>query len=244
MVADTKSAEVTLLAVRGLTLRYMRRSIFGSERIATTALDDVSLEILLGKTLALVGPSGSGKSSLARCLVLLERPTSGEILYRGKNLLTVTSDELKKARREIHLIFQDSASALNPGLTVREILREPLDIHESGIPTTEKQARIREVMEQVELPEAWLKRRPLDLSGGQRQRVAIARSLTVQPKMLVLDEALSALDLSTQGQIANLLLDLQGRYSLTYFYITHNVSMAGVLAYDVAVMNAGRIVAS
>ena len=242
MVADTKSAEGTLLAVRGLTLRYVRRSIFGSERIATTALDDVSLEILLGKTLALVGPSGSGKSSLARCLVLLERPTSGEILYRGKNLLTLTWEELKRTRREIHLIFQDSALALNPGLTVREILKEPLDIQESGIPTKEKQARIREVMEQVELPEAWLRRRPLELSGGQRQRVAIARSLTLRPKMLVLDEALFALDLSTQGQIANLLLDLQGRYSLTYFYITHDVSTASVFAHDVAVMNAGRIV--
>jgi ABC-type glutathione transport system ATPase component len=222
----------------------MRRSIFGSERIATTALDDVSLEIRLGKTLALVGPSGSGKSSLARCLVFLERPTSGEILYRGKNLLTLTREERKTARREIHLIFQDSASALNPGLTVGEILREPLDIHEPGIPTAEKQARIREVMEEVELPEAWLERRPLGLSGGQRQRVAIARSLTLQPKMLVLDEALFALDLSTQGQIANLLLDLQGRHGLTYFYITHDVSMAGVFADDVARISAGRVVAS
>ena len=241
IVSDTKSAERTLLAIRRLTLRYMRRSIFGSERIATTALDDVSLEIRLGKTLALVGPSGAGKSSLARCLVFLERPTSGEILYRGKNLLTLTREELKTARREIHLIFQDSASALNPGLTVGEILREPLDIHESGIPTAEKQARIREVMEAVELPQAWVNRRPLDLSGGQRQRVAIARSLILQPKLLILDEALSGLDLSTRGQIANLLLDLQRNFSLTYLLVTHDVSMAAVFAHEVALMDAGRI---
>jgi ABC-type glutathione transport system ATPase component len=241
MVADTRSAKVVLLAVRSLTLRYLRRSILGSERIATTALDNVSVELLSGKTLALVGPSGSGKSSLARCLVLLERPTSGEILYRGKNLLTLTRKDLKKARREIHLIFQDSALALNPGLAIGEILREPLDIHESGIPTTEKQARIREVMEQVQLPERWLKRRPLDLSGGQRQRVAIARSLILQPNLLILDEALSGLDLSTRGQIANLLLDLQRRFSLTYLLVTHDVSMAAVFAHEVALMDAGRI---
>jgi ABC-type glutathione transport system ATPase component len=241
MVADTRSAKAVLLAVRGLTLHYMRRSILGSESIATTALDDVSVELLSGKTLALVGPSGSGKSSLARCLVLLERPTSGEILYRGKNLLTLTRKDLKTARREIHLIFQDSALALNPGLAIGEILREPLDIHESGIPTTEKQARIREVMEQVQLPEMWLKRRPLDLSGGQRQRVAIARSLILQPNLLILDEALSGLDLSTRGQIANLLLDLQRRFSLTYLLVTHDVSMAAVFAHEVALMDAGRI---
>jgi peptide/nickel transport system ATP-binding protein len=241
MVADTRSAKVVLLAVRGLTLRYMRRSILGSESIATTALDNVSVELLSGKTLALVGPSGSGKSSLARCLVLLERPISGEILYRGKNLLTLTRKDLKTARREIHLIFQDSALALNPGLAIGEILREPLDIHESGTPTAEKQARIRAVMEQVQLPEMWLKRRPLDLSGGQRQRVAIARSLILQPNLLILDEALSGLDLSTRGQIANLLLDLQRRFSLTYLLVTHDVSMAAVFAHEVALMDAGRI---
>jgi ABC-type glutathione transport system ATPase component len=241
MVADTRSAKAVLLAVRGLTLRYMRRSILGSERIVTTALDDVSVELRSGKTMALVGPSGSGKSSLARCLVLLERPTSGEILYRGKNLLTLTRKDLKTARREIHLIFQDSALALNPGLAIGEILREPLDIHESGIPTKEKQARIRQVIEQVQLPEMWLNRRPLDLSGGQRQRVAIARSLILQPKLLILDEALSGLDLSTRGQIANLLLDLQRNFSLTYLLVTHDVSMAAVFAHEVALMDAGRI---
>jgi ABC-type glutathione transport system ATPase component len=231
-----------LLAVRGLTLRYARRAALAPERTEVTALQDVSLELFAGKTLALVGPSGSGKSSLARCLVLLEQPSSGELVYRGKNLLALTREELKRTRREIHLIFQDSASALNPGLDVEEILAEPLLIHEPGASAAEKRARLREVMEQVGLPEKWLKRRPLEMSGGQRQRVAIARSLTVQPRMLILDEALSALDLSTQGQIANLLLDVQNRYSLAYLYITHDLTMAGVLAHQVAMMRAGRIV--
>jgi peptide/nickel transport system ATP-binding protein len=231
-----------LLDVRGLTLRYARRAALGPERTEVTALQDVSLEVFAGKTLALVGPSGSGKSSLARCIVLLEQPSSGEILFRGKNLLALTREELKRTRREIHLIFQDSASALNPGMAVEEILAEPLVIHEPGASAAERRARLREVMEQVDLPEKWLKRRPLELSGGQRQRVAIARSLTVQPKMLILDEALSALDLSTQGQIANLLLDLQSRHSLAYLHITHDLTMAGVFAHEVAMMSAGHIV--
>jgi peptide/nickel transport system ATP-binding protein len=244
MAAEVKGAQDVvepLLVVRGLTLRYARRTALGAKRIEVTALRDISLEIFVGKTLALVGSSGSGKSSLARCLVLLEQPSSGEVTYRGKNLLALTREELKRTRREIHLIFQDSASALNPGLALDELLAEPLLIHES-FSSAQRRARLLEVMEQVELPQKWLKRRPFDLSGGQRQRVAIARSLTVQPKMLILDEALSALDLSTQGQIANLLLDLQKRHSLAYLYITHDLNMAGAFAHEGAVMSAGRIV--
>jgi ABC-type glutathione transport system ATPase component len=245
MAAEARGlADITqpLLAVRSLTLRYARRSAFGADHTATTALDDISLKVFEGRTLALVGPSGSGKSSLARCLVLLEQPSAGEILYRGRNLLALRPGELKTARREIHLIFQDSALALNPGLTVEEILAEPLMIHKSGGRAAEGRTRIREVMEQVDLPEKWLQRRPLELSGGQRQRVAVARSLALRPKLLILDEALSALDLSTQGQIANLLLDLQSRHSLAYLYITHDLAMARVFAHEIAVMNAGRIV--
>jgi ABC-type glutathione transport system ATPase component len=245
MAAEVIRAGVTtqpLLAVCGLTLRYNRRSALAAERTAVVALQDVSLELFAGRTLALVGPSGSGKSSLARCLVLLERPNAGEILHEGKNLLALKRPELKAARRGIQLIFQDSASALNPGLTIEEVLAEPLAIHEPNIGRSEKRSRLREVMEQVGLPEKWLARRPLELSGGQRQRVAIARALTLRPKVLILDEALSSLDLSTQGQIVNLLLDLQGWRSLAYLYITHDLAMAGALAQEVAVMDAGRIV--
>ena len=245
MAADVKTAQDAarpLLAVRGLTLRYARRSVFGAEHSAITVLHDISLEMFAGKTLALVGPSGSGKSSLARCLVLLERPSSGEILYNGENVAGMNRKNLKAVRRGIQMIFQDSATALNPGFTVKDILAEPLLIHESGAASAERRKRICEVMAQVELPATWLNKRSLDLSGGQRQRVAIARSIMLRPRLLILDEALSALDLSAQGYLANLLLDLQVGYGLAYLYITHDLTMAAVLAPEVAVMAAGRIV--
>jgi ABC-type glutathione transport system ATPase component len=244
MAADSNPAQDAvqpILAVRGLTLSYARRGVFDARRSSLTVLRDVSLEMFAGRTLALTGPSGCGKSSLARCLVLLEQPSSGEILYQGENLIEMKRERLKLALREIHLIFQDSATALNPRLTVEDILAEPYMIHECGT-ASERRRRIREVSAQVEIPETWLNKRPLDLSGGQRQRVAIARSIMLKPRLLILDEALSALDLSTQGQIANLLLDLQDQYKLTYLYITHDLAMAAALAPEVAVMRAGRIV--
>lgn len=245
MAADAKNETQTalpLLAIRDLTLHYAQRKAFGAEKAITAALQNVSLDICAGKTLALVGASGSGKSSLARCLVSLEKPISGQILLEGKDLLTANKAELKKARREIQLIFQDSASALNPSLTLEKILAEPLVIHERGLAKKEITSHINQVVEQVELPAKWLARRPLELSGGQRQRVAIARSLMLKPKILILDEALSALDLSTQGQIANLLVDLQARHPLAYLFITHDLAMARALAHDAAILEAGRII--
>jgi ABC-type dipeptide/oligopeptide/nickel transport system ATPase subunit len=229
-----------LLAARNVTLEYASRRLFGAKRATTVALQDVSVNVFAGKTLALVGPSGCGKSSLARCLLLLEQPSAGQILYRDEILLATNRDALKAVRKEIHLIFQDSASALNPGLTLEEILSEPLVIHKEA--ARDRQKSIQDAMEQVELPSKWLQRRPLELSGGQRQRVAIARALVLQPKVLILDEALSALDLSTQGQIANLLRSLQAQHGIGYLYITHDLSMAGVMGDEVAVMKSGRIV--
>jgi len=236
------SSDQALLAARGLTLRYSRRNALGLERPAITALDGISFNLFAGRTLAIVGPSGSGKSSLARCLVLLEHPSAGQILYRGENLLAAKRDRLKAARREIHLIFQDSASALNPGFTIEEIVSEPLLIHEQTLRAAERQRRVREIASQIELPEEWLARKPLDLSGGQKQRVAIARALILEPKILILDEALASLDVSAQGQIANLLIALQKLHSLAYAYITHDLTMAATLAHEVAVLKSGRIV--
>ena len=245
MVVDQnnqQNATQPLLAVRNVTLHYAPRRFFGAARPTISAVQDVSLELFAGKTLALVGPSGSGKSSLARCIPLLEQPSAGQILYRGVNLSTLDRKTLKTVRREIHLIFQDSASALNPRLTLEEILAEPLVIHEAGRTAGTIRKRICEAMEQVELPEKWESRRPLELSGGQRQRVAIARSLLLRARVLILDEVLSALDLSAQGQIANLLLALQTHHQLAFLFITHDLSMASLLADEVAVMRAGRIV--
>jgi peptide/nickel transport system ATP-binding protein len=244
MAADRPSdamATAPILQVRGLTLSYAARRLFGATRVEVIALQDISLELHEGKTLALVGPSGSGKSSLARCLVRLQDPSSGEILYQGKNVLEMNRKALKSARRNIQLIFQDSASALNPRLNIEEILAEPLAIHRVCANSAEMAVRIRGLMDQVDLPHKWLARRPLELSGGQRQRVAIARSLALQPKILVLDEALSSLDLSTQGQIGNLLLDLQSQRSMAYLWITHDLRVASLVADEIAVMNGGRI---
>jgi ABC-type glutathione transport system ATPase component len=234
------AANPVILSVRNLSLHYFQRSAF-ERRIPVTALTNVSLDLMRGKTLALVGPSGCGKSSLARCLVMLEKPSFGEILYGGRNLLELKSKELKEVRRDIHLIFQDSASALNPGMTIEEVLLEPLEIHEPTLGKKDRFMRLVSACEQAALSSKWLTRRPDELSGGQRQRVAIARSLVARPKILILDEALSALDLSTQSQIANLLLELQREHSLTYLFITHDTRLARMLAHHVVAMKAGRI---
>ena len=233
-------ANPAILSVRNLSLHYFQRSTF-ERRIPVSALTNVSLDLMRAKTLALVGPSGCGKSSLARCLVLLEKPSFGEILYGGVNLLDLKTRELKEVRRDIHLIFQDSASALNPGMTIEQVLLEPLEIHEPTLGTKDRFMRLVAACEQAALSSKWLTRRPGELSGGQRQRVAIARALVARPKILILDEALSALDLSTQSQIANLLLDLQSEHSLTYLFITHDMRLARMLAHDVVALKAGRI---
>jgi len=231
-----------LLSVRGLTLEYAQRRIFASECTETLALRDISFDLRSGKTLVLFGPSGSGKSSLARCLVLLERPHQGQILYKGHDLLSLGRKALKSARREIHLIFQDSGSSLNPRFTVAELVAEPLVIHKALESQGEIDKRVRTVLNQVELGRGFLERRSSELSGGQRQRVAIARAIVLRPTLLILDEALSSLDLSTQGQIANLLLDLQEQYSLAYLYVTHDLRLGSALADEVAEIRDGRIV--
>lgn len=241
-ITRSRQVEHPLLSVRNLSLRYSRRRSLGLPPTDFQALKDVSLDLFPGKTLALVGPSGSGKSSLARCLVLLESPSSGQILYRDRDVLAFDSRETKAFRKKIHFIFQDSSAALNPSLTIEEILAEPLLIHDNNGPKMQRQARIRDVCFQAEIPALWMPRKPLDLSGGQRQRVAIARALMLQPHILLLDEALSALDLSTQGQIANLLRSLQAAHNFAYLFITHDFSMAGLFADDVLSIRGGHIV--
>lgn len=231
-----------LLSVRGLSLAYTRRRLVGAAETETVALQDVSFDLRRGETMALVGASGSGKSSLARCLVLLERPSAGGVFYKSEEIGLLRDDALAQVRKEIHLIFQDAASALNPRFSVEETVGEPLVIHKMCSSGAERRKLVYESLEQVELGRAWAQRRPSELSGGQRQRVALARALVLRPTLLILDEALSALDVSTQAQIANLLLELQERHALAYLFVTHDVRMAGVLATHVAVLEAGRIV--
>lgn len=205
------------------------------------ALRDVELEVAPASLTALVGESGSGKSTLARCLALLEKPDCGEIWFDGKELSRANRRELAGLRPNIQMVFQDSAGALNPRFTAWQLIAEPLEIQQ-GEGSRQLRSRACELMEEVGLPANWADRRPLELSGGQRQRLAIARAIALKPAFLVLDESLSGLDLSTQAQILNLLLDLQKTHSLTYLLISHDLSLIGQVADFVAVMHKGRIV--
>jgi peptide/nickel transport system ATP-binding protein len=203
-----------MVRVRGLSKRYR----------GVQALDNVGLEIREGAALALVGPSGSGKSTLARCLAGFDRPDAGEIRIGG----------------EVQLVFQDAAGTLNPRFSAAGIVAEPLRIRRTGA-AGEQRRRALDLMEQVGLPAEWADRRPGEFSGGQRQRLAIARALAASPHFLVLDEALSGLDLSVQAQIINLLYELQQRHGLTSLHITHDSSVARSIADEILVLRGGRI---
>jgi len=232
---------MTLVSIRNLSKRYGRsHGVFGASR-QVHALEGVGLEIRAGSTLALVGESGSGKSTLARCLARLEQPDSGQIRFDGRDITTIQGEALRQLRREIQMVFQDPASALNPRLNVTEIIEEPMAIQRTGS-RPERRRKALEVMELVGIPTSTGNRHPMDLSGGQRQRVAIARALSLQPKLLILDEATSGLDLSIQAQIINILMELQKTRSLTYLLITHDLGLAVHLADEIAVMHQGRIV--
>lgn len=229
-----------LLRVRGLWKRYRRRA--GPRSGAgVQALEDVDLSVAAGSTMAVVGESGSGKSTLARCLARLEEPDSGDIQLEGRSLVSISGPPLIEARRQIQLIFQDAAMALNPRLGAGEIVEEPLLIMRRG-GRRERRRRALELLERVGFPAAWEARRPLELSGGQRQRLAIARALAVEPKVLILDEALSGLDLSSQAQIVNLVMDLQAARPLACLYISHDLGLMARIADEVTVLFRGRVV--
>jgi len=229
-----------LLKVENLVKRYARRGL-GDAREEPAALDGVSFTIFPGTTLAVVGESGSGKSTLASCLACLESPTAGNIWYEGKDLVKCGERARRQVRPQIQLIFQDPASSLNSRWSVFEILIEPL-ILQGKYTSEEMKQRANSLLERVGLAPDIVERPPTELSGGQRQRLAIARALALEPKLLILDEALSALDCSVQAQIANLLVELQSSLGMTYLFITHDLAMAAHLADQIAVMNRGRIV--
>ena len=205
-----------------------------------TAVDGVDFDIPTGKTLALVGRSGSGKSAVARCVTRLEKPDAGEILLDGSDIAKLQSRELHPFRSEIQMVFQDPATAMNPRFSALQVIEEPLLMQHRL--TSSQRERARALMKEVGLSPDWGDRLASNFSGGQKQRLAIARALAVEPKLLVLDEALSGLDLSTQAQIANLLLDLQATHSLTYLLISHDLALVSAMADAVAVMAVGRIV--
>ena len=229
-----------LLKVENLVKGYVRKSFVGA-REDVLALDGVSFAILPGTTLAVVGESGSGKSTLAACVACLESPTSGDIWFEGMDIAKSGESVRRQVRPQIQLIFQDPASSLNPRWRVLDILIEPLILQRKSSHEA-MNLRARSLLERVGLSPNIATRLPSELSGGQRQRLAIARALTLEPKLLILDEALSALDSSVQAQIANLLMELQISLPMTYLFITHDLAMAAHLADDIAVMNRGRII--
>lgn len=236
-----------VLEVRGLHKYFpVRGGLFGRHAATVRAVDDVSFSIARGETLSLVGESGCGKTTTSRCILRAIRPTSGEIIFHaatGQAIDVALLDRkgLRPLRRQMQMIFQDPFSSLNPRMTIAEIIGEPLLVN-GMTDSAARHARVAELLELVHLPHAYLNRFPHAFSGGQRQRIGIARALALNPALIVADEPVSALDVSVQAQIVNLLLELQDRLGLSYLFVAHDLSVVKHVSHRVAVMYAGRIV--
>jgi oligopeptide transport system ATP-binding protein len=224
-----------------IELRRLRTHFPISRGRVVKAVDGVDLEIQRGETFGLVGESGCGKSTLGRTVKGIYRPTDGEVIFGGKNTAKLTRAEARTFARQVQMIFQDPYASLNPRMVVREIIGEGLEIHSLGT-RAEQVEKVREIMELVGLNPEYQNRFPHEFSGGQRQRIAIARALVVSPELVVCDEPISALDVSIQGQIVNLLKSLQERIGLTYLFVAHNLSMVKYISDRVGVMYLGRLV--
>jgi oligopeptide transport system ATP-binding protein len=231
-----------LLEVRDLCKHFHIPGGIGRSGGIVRAIDNVSFSIRRGETVGLVGESGCGKTTTGRCVLLLERPTSGSIWFEGVDIAALSPSELRSMRRKVQVIFQDPYSSLNPRMTIGQIIAEPLKVHGILRDKAKREARVRELLEQVGLLPQHTGRYPHQLSGGQRQRVGIARALAMEPALIICDEPVSALDVSIQAQIVNLLEDLQKRLGLTYLFIAHDLSVVRHISDRVVVMYLGKIV--
>jgi len=230
-----------LVEVSHLVTGFVRGGGFLRRGATVTAVDDVSFSIEEGETFGLVGESGSGKTTTGRCMLRLIEPTSGAVRFGGEDVLAFSRRRLREARRHMQIVFQDPYSSLNPRMRARQIVEEPLVIHRLGARTARRD-RVAELFRLVGLDTAHLERYPHEFSGGQRQRIGLARALALKPSFLVLDEPVSALDVSVQAQVVNLLMDLQEQLKLTYLFIAHDLRLVEHICNRVAVMYLGKIV--
>lgn len=230
-----------LLEVRGLATHFVGRGGFFRAPSVVRAVDGVTFSVESGEMFGLVGESGSGKSTIGRSILRLVEPTQGEVLFRGENVLHFTPSRLRAARREMQIVFQDPYASLNPRMRAGDIVSEPLEIHRIGS-QAERRDRVIELFDLVGLDPGYRTRFPREFSGGQRQRLGIARALALQPAFVIADEAVSALDVSIQAQIVELLLALRERFSLTYLFITHDLRLVDRICPRIAVLYRGRIV--
>jgi ABC-type oligopeptide transport system ATPase subunit len=241
VIAAASPRVTPLVDVRGLSKVFVRRQSLFAPPTTLTAVDAVSFEIARGETFGLVGESGSGKTTTGRCLLRLVEPTRGEVFFRGENVLALARTRLRNMRRHMQIVFQDPYASLNPRMRVQQIIAEPLDIHRVGT-KAERRDRVAELLTLVGLDPSLHARYPHEFSGGQRQRIGLARAIALNPTFIVADEPVSALDVSVQAQVVNLLMDLQARLALTYLFIAHDLRLVEHVCSRVAVMYRGRIV--
>ena len=231
-----------LLEIKNLKTYFNTNTSFlGSKNAMVKAVDDVSLKVFEGEALGLVGESGCGKTTLGRTIMNLEKATSGEIIYKGQDITRLSNAVVKKLRKEIQLIFQDPFSSLNPRIPIGKAILEPMKVHKLYNSDKERKEKVLELLEKVGLTADHFDRYPHEFSGGQRQRIGIARTIVLQPKLIICDESVSALDVSVQAQVLNLLNQLKNEYNFSYIFISHDLAVVKYMADQLVVMNKGKI---